>query len=292
MIALLLAAALAADPQAHDHHAMDMPMPVTAPASERAATPSQPAEVPVGDAPPPKAPADHYADRTYDPAAMAAARDLLRREHGGGTYSLVSLPIAEWRQGKGRESFRWNGEAWYGSDVRRAVFKTEGEAERGRAPDEAEVQLLASRPIDAYWDLQAGVRQDVGRGAKRTYATVAVEGLAPYWFDVEAALFLSTRGDLLGRVEASYDQRLTQYAILQPRIELEAAAQDVRRSGIGRGLSDVKADLRLRYTIVPEFAPYVGVGYETRVGRTRRFAEQAGEKARGTYLLVGIASFF
>lgn len=288
MIALLLAAALAGEMQAHDHHAMEMP----APAAEQPAIPAQPVDAPVGHAPPPKAPTDHYADRTYDPAAMAAARDLLRHEHGGGTYSLVSLPIAEWRQGNGRDSFRWNGEAWYGTDYQRAVFKTEGEAERGRSPDEAEVQLLTSRPIDAYWDLQAGARQDVGRGAKRTYATVAVEGLAPYWFDVEAALFLSTRGDVLGRIEAAYDQRITQYVILQPRIELEAAAQDVRRSGIGRGLSDVKADLRLRTTIVPEFAPYVGLGYEARVGRTRRFAEEAGERARGTYLLVGIASFF
>uniref|UniRef100_UPI00258902F2 copper resistance protein B n=1 Tax=Pseudomonas sp. TaxID=306 RepID=UPI00258902F2 len=115
--------------------------------------------------------------------------------------------------------------------------------------EEGEVQALYSRAVGPYFNLQAGVRQDFRRGPDRTYATVGFEGLAPYWFDVEGALFLSDRGDVLGRLEGYYDQRMTQRLVLQPRVELNLSAQDVPSSNIGSGVTDAEAGLRLRYEI-------------------------------------------
>jgi copper resistance protein B len=237
----------------------------------------------VGNAPPPPAPADRAADRFYDPAVMAAADRQMRREHGGMGFSQILFNLAEVQVRDGRDGYRWDGEGWFGGDIHRLVVKTEGEGTFRDRIGAAEVQALYSRAIDPYWNLQAGVRQDVGRGARRTYAVVGIEGLAPYWFDVEGALFLSDRGELLARTEAWVDQRLTQRAILQPRIEVNLAAQDVPDQRIAAGVSSLELGLRLRYEIAREFAPYVGVNWE------RRYGPASGD---GAALALGIRTWF
>lgn len=249
---------------------------------------------PAGDAPPPPTPTDRAADRFYDPGAMAAADRAMRREHGGMAFRQILFNLAEVSPRTGRDSYRWDGEGWFGGDINRLVVRSEGEGEgafRGRV-ETAEVQALYSRSVDPYWNLQAGLRQDLGTGARRTYAVVGVEGLAPYWFDVEGALFLSDRGELLGRVEGWYDQRVTQRLILQPRVEFNLAAQDMPGRRIGAGLSTAEAGLRLRYEFAREFAPYVGVNWERRTGATARYARGRGEDAGGAALVLGVRAWF
>lgn len=243
-----------------------------------------------GKAPPP--PADHAADAYYDPAAMAQARAQLRGEHGGMRVHRISFNLAELQVRNGREGYRWDGEGWFGGDIDRLVVRTEGEGDPGGRLDRGEVQALYSHAIDPWFDLQGGVRQDVGHGPRRSYATIGIEGLAPYWFDVEARLFLSQRGDLLARAEAIYDQRLTQRLVLQPRVELNFAAQDVPANRIGSGLSSAELGLRLRYEVVRQWAPYVGVSWERAVGDSARYARAAGEDAASTSLVIGIRSWF
>jgi copper resistance protein B len=136
------------------------------------------------------------------------------------------------------------------------------------------------------------VRYDFKPNPSRTYATLGFEGLAPYWFDVEGAVFLSDKGDILGRLEGSYDQRITQRLILQPRVEFNLAAQDIPENGIGSGLSDVELGLRLRYEFKREFAPYVGVSYDRKLGDSARFARSDGEDVGGVSLALGVRTWF
>lgn len=246
-----------------------------------------------GNAPAPAAPTDSYADRIYSPAAMAAARDDLRSEHGGAKLSMVLFNLAEYQVRKGRDGFRLDGSAWYGGDINRVVLKTEMEGSfRGEGVESAEVQALYSRAIGPYTDIQLGARYDFKPNPSRVYATVGFETLAPGFFDVEGALFLSDKGDLLARFEGYYDQRITQRLILQPEGEVNFALQDVRENGIGSGLSDIELGLRLRYEIKREFAPYVGVSYERKIGDTARFARAEGEGAGSTSLVLGIRTWF
>ena len=67
--------------------------------------------------------------------------------------------------------------------------------------------------------------------------------------NMEGALFLSDKGELLARTEAWVDQRLTQRAILQPRLEVNFAAQDIADQQIAAGVSNLELGLRLRYEI-------------------------------------------
>lgn len=241
--------------------------------------------LPAGNAPAPTAPEPTYADRVWGAAAMAPARAQLRREHGGMTFTQVMLNIAELQPRGGRDGYRWDGEVWFGGDVDRLVVKSEGDGRVGQRVG-GEVQALYSRAIGPYFNVQGGVRQEIG--ADRRYAMAGVEGLAPYWFDVEATAFLSDRGDVLARVEGYYDQRITQRLILQPRAELNLSAQDVTRDRIGAGLVDAELGLRLRYEIRREFAPYVGVSWERAFGATRRL--RGGDS--GAVVALGMRAWF
>ncbi|MGZ8343687.1 MAG: copper resistance protein B [Allosphingosinicella sp.] len=304
----------AADP--HAGHAMPSPSPGPAPAADPHAGHAMPPEStpPTADphaghnmsgtdkaaADPPVAPPPpgalsgpaHAADSVYGAEAMAEAREGLRREHGSIVTSKVMLDRFEARIGKGRDGYLVEGEAWYGGDIDKLWLKTEIEGESGRGPEHAEVQALWSRAIDPWWNLQAGVRYDFRPDPERAYLVLGIEGLAPYWFEIDAAAFVSHKGDLSARFEAEYDRRLTQKLILQPRIEFDLAVQDVPEIGIGSGVSTAELGLRLRYEIKPEFAPYVGVAYERAFGDTADFRRAAGDRAGGWNLLLGVRAWF
>lgn len=278
----------AADPDcAPEHAAMGHCTPKAAPPAPGAVG----TDLPAGDAPAPAPPTDWYADRIFPKAEMEHARHAMMVESGGLLIGYTSFDL-EYQSRKGHDGFSWNGEVWYGGDINRLTIKSEGEGAFGEGLEGTETQLLYSRAIGPYFNAQAGVRQDFGPGADRTYATIGFEGLAPYWFEVEGALFLSDKGDLLGRFEAEYDQRITQKLVLQPAAEVSFALQDVPESGIGAGVSDVALGLRLRYEIVKEFAPYVGVEWSRKLGDTARFARVAGEGAESTSLVVGVKTWF
>src|SRR3546814_10668530 len=121
---------------------------------------------------------------------------------------------------------------------------------------------------------------------------VCSSDLAPYLFEVEGALFLSNKGDLLGRLEGYYDQRITQRLVLQPRVELNLSAQDVPENRLGSGLTNAELGFRLRYEITRQFAPYIGVSYDAKTGRSADFARTDGEEPTTTSFVAGVRHWF
>ncbi|WP_340313807.1 copper resistance protein B [Rhizorhabdus argentea] len=280
---LLLASPAVAQEMDHSQHGMTIPSDPHA--GHDMPAPEQPTRT---TAPAPSG--DHAADRFYPGADMAAARAALLREHGAMTLSQLMVNFAEYRPDQRRDGYAWNAEAWIGGDIDRLVLKSEGEG--SKRLDHAEVQALWGHALDPYWNLQLGVRQGIRPRPGRTYAALSIAGLAPYWFEVEASLFLSNRGDVSARIEAWHDMRLTQRLILQPRLEANAALTDDRATGSGSGLSDAKLGLRLRYDISRRFAPYVGIVHERRFGETARFAAASGEGRRQTRAVFGVRGWF
>ena len=248
------------------------------------------ATLPVGDATPPPVIRDNIADQHYQVSAMNRARDILNSEHGGGRVSKVMATILELTTNSGDEGYRWNLEGRFGGDLNRIVFKTEGEAPGGEV-ESGEIQGLYARAIGRYTDLQAGVRYDFEPSGV-AYVTVGVETLLPYWFDVEGALFLSEHGDTFARLEGSSDFQFTQRLIFEPRVELTLAAQDVPESHIGSGFSLAEIGLRLRYDIRREFAPYFGVNFEKRFGRTADIARASGDDIDEMSVVLGLRAWF
>ena len=249
-------------------------------------------DLPAGRSVPPPVPTDKAADAVYGSEAMHMGRHHLNQFHGGQKLYQVAANIAEYQMRKGRDGFEWDAEGWYGGDINRLWVKSEGEGAFGEGLEKAELQALYSHAIDPYFNLQGGIRYDFKPNPSRIYATVGFEGLAPSFFDVEGALFLSNKGEVMARAEGYYDQRITQRLILQPRAELNFAAQNSREIGVGAGVSDAEIGLRLRYDIRREIAPYVGLQYRRAFGKTRDYFRAEGEDAAGWSVLAGVRTWF
>jgi copper resistance protein B len=288
VVLILLTFGLARQAAAQDAGHASMPgmsMPATA-------TPAPPGSDDAPERPPPPTPTDHAADSFFDPAAMAAAREQLRAEHGAVSWSMVTANLAEYQARWGGGGYRWEGEASFGGDIDRLVLRSEGEGSRRDGVEAAEVQALYSRAVSPYFNLQAGVRQDFRPSPDRTYATLGFEGVAPYWFEVSGAVFLSTKGEVLARLEGYEDFRITQHLILQPRAEVNLSAQDVPARGIGAGVANLELGLRLRYEIHRQFAPYIGLSFDRKFGATAAFARARGERAGTPSVVLGVRTWF
>ncbi|KHK91566.1 copper resistance protein B [Novosphingobium malaysiense] len=233
----------------------------------------------------------HAADQFLGEDVMAASREEVVREISGMPVFWFMADRAEYRARQGKDGYLWDVQAVYGGHVDKLWLKSEGEGSFGEKPESAEVQALWSHAIGPWWDVQAGVRQDLV-GPSRTHAVVGIQGLAPYLFEVDASAFVSNKGDVTGRIEAELDQRITQRLILQPRAELNLAAQDIPELGVGAGLDRIEAGLRLRYQIRREFAPYVGIAQEWRVGQSADYAQAAGEDPSVTNFVAGVRFWF
>ena len=244
-----------------------------------------------GSAEPPPVAHDRAGDRHFDPQAMARAEARMMGEHGATRYSQARLDLGEIQLRKGRDGYRWEGEAWTG-DLDRVILRSKGEGSFGQSLESGELQALYSHALDPWWNLQVGLRQDIGPAPVRSHASFGIEALAPYKFDVLAAAFLSDKGQLTGRFEAKFDQNLTRRFVLQPRAELNLSAQDMPEQRLGAGLNRAELGLRLRYEVSRQFAPYVGVEASWAAGRTARYLRSDGESPHLTSFVIGFAGWF
>lgn len=229
--------------------------------------------------------------------AQEAQEDWPEPIHDDQLFWFLIFNNLEYQTNGEERPVAWEQEGWIGTDYNRIWLKTEGErATDGSGIGELEIQAVYSRLVSAFFELQAGVRYDrrIGPGPDRSRAHLVVgyQGLAPYWFEVEPMLFISDGGDVSARLEASYDMLFTQRLILQPDVEINLAAQTVEEWGVGSGLSDVSFDLRLRYEIRHELAPYIGVGWSQKFGRTAELARAEGENVANLAFVAGLRLWF
>jgi copper resistance protein B len=186
--------------------------------------------------------------------------------------------------------FAWDLDLSVGGDLHKFWSKTRGR--RGDDGDETELQFLYSKAILPFWNLQAGVRRDLDPGPNRNWAVVGLQGLAPYFFEVEAEFFLAEGGQTSFRVRGEYELLLTQRLILSPELEIAGYGREEPLRRLGSGLSEVGFDLRLRYEIKREIAPYVGLGWHKLLGGTKQFAQAAGQDADDLVFSIGIRAWY
>lgn len=228
-----------------------------------------------------------------DADRAAAFPDVHHGHHAHGTsihsYWLIDrLEVPADDPGAGAA---WEGTAWIGGDIRKLWLRSEG-ARGPHGLEHADVEILYGRGISAWWDVVAGVRRDFGHGPHRTWLAAGVQGLAPGKFEVSATAYLGDGGHGAFVAEAEYDTLLTNRLILQWRAEASARSQDDPAAGIGRGLSNMHAGLRLRYEFTRRFAPYIGIEHERSFGRTADLRRAAGESRSDQHWVVGVRMWF
>lgn len=186
-------------------------------------------------------------------AAQAQEDDMI--------FSHFKAERLEYETNGGLQLFKWDVQHWIGNDEHKLWLKTEGDYAGDQGIfGRADLQMLYSRNIDTFWDFQIGARRAFE--PERTYdAVIGFQGLAPYFIEVDSAMFITENGNVLGRLTLGYEMLLTQRLILAPRIELNVAAKDIQNRAVKAGITEFEAGLRLRYEIEREFAPYIGVDY-------------------------------
>ncbi len=185
---------------------------------------------------------------------------------------------------------------WYGGDYRRVWVEIEGEHNTKNNEGSVEkLDILYGKLITAFWDIRGGVGYTGTYGdiAKdRTMLVLGLKGLAPYWFEVDTNIRLTNKGEVYGDFEAEYDLLFTQRLILQPRIDTTFSFSEIPEIGIGSGINNIEISFRLRYEFKREFAPYVGFSYTKLFGKTKDYAEQAGEDTSYFSTFIGLRMWF
>ncbi len=208
--------------------------------------------------------------------------------HDNPSIPFIFLDRFEYRLAKGADARMWDVQGWVGGDYDKLWVKSEGES-KGARTEQGDLQALYARRVSPFWYLQSGVRAHLQPEPSRNSLVLAVQGLAPYWFDVEASAFLDEQGRLSARFEAAYDLLFSQRLVLQPRIESNFSAAADRERGLGSGLNDIELGLRLRYEFYRQFAPYIGVNWSRKVGGTAR---EQNEEIRETSIVIGVRAWF
>ena len=205
-----------------------------------------------------------------------------------GMLLIDQLETFHGRDGSGQ---RWDAEAWYGNDSNKLWARTEGDRTPSRI-EEGTLEAFWNHNIATYWSTQLGVRQDLGTSPRRSWAAFGVQGLAPYWFELEATGYVGQAGRTAARLRATYELLFTQRLILQPELEVNLHGQADPARRIGRGLADAQMGLRLRYEIRRQFAPYIGVVWTRRFGATADFARIDRQPIFDRQLVAGVRIWF
>ncbi|MGE0124457.1 MAG: copper resistance protein B [Dehalococcoidia bacterium] len=276
-----LAAGAQEPPATHQHGPPQPPAPTPTPAEDHSA--HQAGEA--GPLPP-------FIPPVTDADRQAAFPDVHGHTvHDNAVNYFVLFDQLEWQTGSGSDAFSWDTKGWVGQDRNRLWFRTEGDRAGGRT-EQAQTHLLYGRAIARWWDVTAGVRVDTLPDTPRTALALGVQGLAPYWFEVEASAYVEPSGRTHVRVETEYDLLITNRLVLQPLVEFEVYGRADPERLVGTGLSTGELGLRLRYEFRRQFAPYVGVVWARKFFGTADQARAAGEDVAGARLAVGLRTWF
>ncbi|HUU32979.1 MAG TPA: copper resistance protein B [Vicinamibacterales bacterium] len=269
-------AAQAQEPAAPHEHAQPVPAPTPAPTADHSA---------------PRAPAPTSLPPFIPPLTDADREAAFPDVHGHGVHDNAVNYFVLFDQFEGQagneSGLSWDTKGWVGKDRNRLWFRAEGERIGGRL-EQAQTNLLYGRAVSRWWEATAGVRLDTLPDTPRTAVAIGLQGLAPYWFEVEASAYVEFSGRSHLRIEVEHELLLTNRLVLQPLMEFEIYSRADTERRIDAGLSTGELGLRLRYQIRREFAPYVGVVWHRRFFGTADYAKRAGEATGGARLAVGV----
>lgn len=186
--------------------------------------------------------------------------------HGNEIYHAITIETATGLSEQGDNISEWEIEGWLGTDENKLWLKVEGERETGHT-EAAETWLMYSRYVATFWDVQLGLRLNT-QPETLNHLVFGVHGLAKYFFETDAHLFISEDGDVSARLVQTNEFLITQQWILEPYLEADLYMQDVEALEVGAGLSSAELGVQTRYEFTRQFAPYVDLKYERKLGET------------------------
>ena len=215
--------------------------------------------------------------------ALAAAQD-------DPLLGLFLLDKFETTDADGDSPLNWEIDAWLGKDLNKLWVKSEGE--HINSETEQSNELLFSRAISPFWNVQVGLRQDRASSVEREFLSAGVQGLAPYLFNSSMSIVAGENEQFGLSAQFEYEAMFTQRLVLSSEIELDFWSENDPEMGVGSGISTAELGFRLRYEIRREFAPYVGISWSKNYGDTADFAAEEGEDFESTLFVAGVRVWF
>ncbi len=197
----------------------------------------------------------------------------------------------ELRDGSEGSLQSWEVDAWAGKDLNKLWIKMSGERADGTVLS-SEVDLLYSRAVAPFWDLQLGLRHQSRPGPSQDWVGLGFKGEAPYGIETDINLFVNEDSLAELRIELEYEYMITRRWVLLPSLEASLFSDDDATRGIGSGLSSMELGLRLGWEMRREFMPYLGLNLEQSFGNTADQLEAAGEDSIDTQWVAGISFWF
>lgn len=181
----------------------------------------------------------------------------------------------------------WDAYAYAGYDLNKVYIYSEGEKAKGVSSAESENQLVYSRAILPYWDIQIGLGYDKTQDSHKNWGVIGLQGLAPYFFETRASLLIADDGTIGLRADAEYEALITQRLILTHSLAFAAYTKNDTQMDTVSGFSNLTLGARIRYEFVREFAPYMGVEWSKNFGNTDKM-----ESLDEVYVTLGLRFWF
>lgn len=136
-----------------------------------------------------------------DSGPYTLAREDQLRLADETTFTGLWVDRFEYVESHDTDATEFEGQAWIGDSYNRYLLRSEIEVINDHL-HVAEIDLLHTRAISPFWDVRFGVRHEVRDEGSRNWASIGLGGLAPYWFEIDASLFLGESGNSLLDIEA------------------------------------------------------------------------------------------
>lgn len=199
--------------------------------------------------------------------------------------TMIKADKLEYRDSDEGNLLVWEFDAWMGKDLNKFWLKFGGESVDGHV-ESNEVDLLYSRAISPFWDIQMGLRHEFKPEPTDSWMGIGFMGLAPYLFEIDANIFINEDSLINARLDAEYEYMISQKIVLVPNLEMSLYSDDDNARGLVSGLASVELGVRLHYEIKREFSPYIGINYEKKYGNS--LVEESSE----SQLVAGLSFWF
>lgn len=191
-----------------------------------------------------------------------------RKEHGAQIYAITTVDNQWLVNDAGDGAFKSKVETRIGTDENKIFLKahlTKPES----SDTEYDLKILYSRLLSDFWDTQIGLRyrheqfklDQTTDTEEKIDAVIGLHGMAPYFFETDAYLYLG-EDDYVGlSLETERDLLLTQKLIVKPYLEVDVVFQDHSKYAKKSGVNSVTAGLETRYEMSKKIMPYVDIAY-------------------------------
>ena len=219
-----------------------------------------------------------------------------RKEHGAQIYAVTTVDH-KWRVNEDTKGVLSSEiESRIGTDEHKVFIKAHINKPESYDAD-YDLKLLYSRMISDFWDAQLGLRyrteksetaQNSIASEEKLDAVLGLHGMAPYFFETDAYLYLGEDNYSALSVETERDVLLSQKLIVKPYLDLNVVLNDDSQDAKRSGLSRMTTGLETRYELSKKMMPYIDIAYEYSKGNVHTAIQSSNGSERHWLYGAGI----